>query len=78
MATYFDRREQREKPEPDCSAHGLVWDPGTQRCENRGAWLSQPSEGLCDGPLSDANRPTGLGPLIFAGALLWLFFQLRK
>lgn len=33
MATYFDKREGRERPIPDCSKVGLVWDPETQRCE---------------------------------------------
>jgi len=33
VATYFDKREQREKTVPDCSKHGLVWNEKTQRCE---------------------------------------------
>lgn len=33
MATYFDKREQREKTIPDCSKAGLTWNPDTQRCE---------------------------------------------
>lgn len=38
MATYFDRREQREKPVPDCSKIGLVWNPETQRAERMSAF----------------------------------------
>jgi hypothetical protein len=34
--TYFDRREKREKPVPNCGAAGLVWDEETQRCERKG------------------------------------------
>jgi len=30
---YFDRRENRWKPIPDCSQYGLTWKPSTQRCE---------------------------------------------
>ena len=33
MATYFDKREQREKTIPDCSKAGLTWNSETQRCE---------------------------------------------
>jgi len=33
VATYFDKREQREKTIPDCSKVGLTWNPETQRCE---------------------------------------------
>src|SRR5262249_26572109 len=31
VAHYFDQREQRLKPVPNCGAHGLVWTG--QRCE---------------------------------------------
>lgn len=34
METYFDRREGREKPVPDCARLGLIWNPDTQRCEH--------------------------------------------
>lgn len=30
---YYDRREGREKPLPDCGCAGLIWDAETQRCE---------------------------------------------
>lgn len=30
---YFDEREQRTKPVPDCSRVGATWDHRTQRCE---------------------------------------------
>jgi len=33
VATYYDKREGREKPIPDCSKHGLTWNPTSQRCE---------------------------------------------
>jgi hypothetical protein len=36
VETYFDRRQGRTKPLPDCAKHGLVWDPETQRCERKG------------------------------------------
>jgi hypothetical protein len=33
VATYYDKREGREKTIPNCEKHGLVWNPETQRCE---------------------------------------------
>lgn len=38
--TYWDHREGREKPVPDCSAVGAVWDPVSQRCKRVG-WLQR-------------------------------------
>jgi hypothetical protein len=32
-STYFDNREGQYKSVPDCEAHGLSWNPNTQRCE---------------------------------------------
>lgn len=34
---YFDHRERREKPIPDCARVGALWDYRTQRCERAAA-----------------------------------------
>lgn len=64
-STYFDRREGRERPLPDCSCAGLVWDESTQRCElpqdlmsvlngqNRGLGFLSPGAGY--GAAEDAD-----------------------
>jgi len=59
VETYFDRREGRVKPVPDCSKHGLVWDEETQRCERAGD---------CEGD-AEASIP---GWVVVGGLLLLL------
>lgn len=67
MATYFDRREGREKPIPDCSRVGLVWDEETQRCERKGLLdrmrMSIPQQGadLFDCSQYEEQEGNGLG-----------------
>lgn len=76
MQTYFDRREGREKPVPDCARVGLCWDEETQRCERKRKSLW---ERLMNGHNSNMS-PDGMGflpgpaiaPLIGAGPVGWV------
>ena len=70
MATYFDRREGKEKTVPDCGRFGLVWDPQAQRCETGPAWSLRPCNGL-----SNDCRAEGLPGYLAVGALLLLFMK---
>ena len=54
--TYFDKREGREKPLPDCGCVGLTWDGQTQRCEKRSIWQQ-----LMRAIRSNQNANQGLG-----------------
>lgn len=44
--TYFDEREQRTKPVPDCIRVGAAWDRHTQRCERPRAAMNNDGLGL--------------------------------
>lgn len=57
MRTYFDKREKREKPVPDCSRVGCVWDEETQRCERGFA----PMNLLYDPTEDEWGEPDGMG-----------------
>jgi len=55
---YFDHREGREKPIPDCSKVGCVWNSQSQRCE-RAPWIERLLMNLSWGKNTGGNQ--GLG-----------------
>jgi hypothetical protein len=63
VATYYDKREQREKPIPDCSRIGCIWDEETQRCERRNIFelMAYYSEQPAEYFYQEYNEPDGLG-----------------